>query len=118
MGFRVADAVVAVRGITNRVTGQQVDSGTCGVILKQLGVTPATYRVRFNVPSGTPVVLDDVTGHDIGHIDSGLDAPIPRQPAGGLPSSGPGTSSVTRSIGIASIRRVLKYEGSDLAGQT
>jgi hypothetical protein len=118
MGFRATDAVVAVRGVTNRITGQQVSIGTPGVVLKQLGCTPATYRVRFAAPSGAPIVLDDVTSHDIGHLDSGLDNPIPRQPAGGLPPAGPGTSPMTRSTGTASIRRVLRYEGSDLAGQT
>jgi hypothetical protein len=118
MGFRAADAVVALRSITSRITGQQVIKGTQGVVLKQLGCTPATYRVRFTVQTGSSVVLDDVTGHDIAHLDANLDAPIPRQPGGGLPSSGPGTSSMTRSTGAASIRRVLRHEGSDLAGQT
>jgi hypothetical protein len=118
MGFRVADTVVAIRGITSRVTGLQVTSGTQGVVLKQLGITPATYRVRFTVESGAPVVLDDVTGHDIGHLDSGLDQPIPRQSAGGSPASGAGSTSGTRPNGTASIRRVLRYEGSDLAEQT
>jgi len=67
MGFREADAVVATRDIASTVTGNAVSSGAKGVILKQVGSRPATYRVRFLVSLGSQrsLVLDDVTDHDI-----------------------------------------------------
>ena len=47
MGLRVSDAVVADHDITNTVTGNAVSRGAPGVILKQTGSAPPTYRVRF-----------------------------------------------------------------------
>jgi hypothetical protein len=66
MGLRVTDAVVADHDITNTVTGHAVTRGTPGVVLKQTGSTPPTYRVRFPPDRlDRSVVLDDLTDHDI-----------------------------------------------------
>ena len=66
MGLRVSDAVVADHDITNTVTGNAVTRGAPGVILKQTGSAPATYRVRFPPDRlGRSVVLDELTDHDI-----------------------------------------------------
>jgi hypothetical protein len=79
MGFRADDAVVATHELLNSVTGNSVESGGRGVIVKQIGARPATYRVRFDGPEGAhpPLILDDVTDHDI--------APAPA-PSAGVPS--------------------------------
>ena len=66
MGLRVTDAVVADRDLTNTVTGYAVSCGAPGVVLKQTGSAPATYRVRFPPDRvGGSVVLDELTDHDI-----------------------------------------------------
>ena len=67
MGFREADAVVATHAMTNPVTGNAVVAGGRGVILKQIGSRPATYRVRFDGPDEAhrSLIIDDVTDHDI-----------------------------------------------------
>lgn len=64
MGFRVADAVVATWDIRSTATGQSVRAGDLGVILKQIGTEPASFRVRFTV-EGRSVVLDGLTQSDI-----------------------------------------------------
>ena len=66
MGLRVTDAVVADRDLTNTVTGYAVSCGAPGVVLKQTGSAPVTYRVRFPPDRvGRSVVLDELTDHDI-----------------------------------------------------
>lgn len=67
MGFRAADAVIAMYDLTNTVTGGSVRCGDAGVILKQVGSAPPTFKVRFTVadPVGATVVLDGVTDRDI-----------------------------------------------------
>jgi len=66
MGLRVSDAVIADHDLTNTVTGHAVTRGAAGVILKQTGSAPATYRVRFRPDRiGGSVVLDELTDHDI-----------------------------------------------------
>jgi hypothetical protein len=116
MGFRAADVVVAVRGISNAVTGNSVTCGTQGVVVKQLGYTPAMYRVRFIEQDG-PVILDDVTGRDICHQTPGLDEPIARPAAQEFVIPEQGYLSGRRGqTGPRS--RLVPDEGSDLAGQT
>lgn len=53
--------------MTNSVTGNSVASGGRGVIVKQIGSLPATYRVRFDGLGGLQqsLILDDVTDNDI-----------------------------------------------------
>ena len=66
MSLRVTDAVVADHDLTNPVTGHAVARGAPGVVLKQTGSGPATYRVRFSPDRvGRSVVLDELTDHDI-----------------------------------------------------
>ena len=67
MGFREADAVIAMYDLTSTVTGGSVRCGDEGVILKQVGISPATFKVRFTVadPVGGTVVLDGVTDRDL-----------------------------------------------------
>ena len=66
MSLRVTDAVVADHDLTNTVTGHAVTRGAPGVVLKQTGSAPATYRVRFPPDRvGGSVVLDELTDHDI-----------------------------------------------------
>jgi hypothetical protein len=66
MGLRVTDAVVADHDLTNTVTGYAVSCGSPGVVLKQTGSAPVTYRVRFPPDRvGGSVVLDELTDHDI-----------------------------------------------------
>jgi len=63
---RVTDAVVADHDIISAVTGHAVARGAAGVVLKQTGSAPATYRVRFPPDRvGRSVVLDELTDHDI-----------------------------------------------------
>ena len=70
MGFRAADAVIALYDLTSTVTGGSVRCGDPGVILKQVGSAPATFKVRFTVadPLGATVVLDGVTDRDIARV--------------------------------------------------
>lgn len=76
MVLRTADAVVAICDITNAATGRSISNGTAGIILKQLGSTPATYRVRFAISAGTaPVVIDEVTDQDIAGVGDDLGDP-------------------------------------------
>jgi len=67
MGFREDDAVVATHELANSVTGNSVGPGGRGVVVKQIGSRPPTYRVRFDGPAGADgsLILDDVTDHDI-----------------------------------------------------
>ena len=67
MGFRAADAVIALYDLTCPVTGGSVQCGDPGVILKQVGSAPATFKVRFTVADAArpTVVLDGVTDRDI-----------------------------------------------------
>ena len=69
MGFRPADAVIALYDLTCTVTGGSVRCGDPGVVIKQVGSAPATFKVRFTVatPAGSTVVLDGVTDRDIAH---------------------------------------------------
>lgn len=81
MVLRAADAVVAIHDITNAATGRLIRHGTPGVILKQLGSTPATFRVRFDISAGNaPVVIDEVTDHDIVSAGDDLGDPYDRNP--------------------------------------
>ena len=84
MGFRAADAVLATHAITNPVTGDTVSAGVCGVILKQVGSQPATFRVRFNSADGITrsMVLDDVTDHDIALVGVAITADSAAGPEG------------------------------------
>ena len=77
MGFHESDRVVATRDIDNTVTGLGVRAGTPGVVLRQVGTMPATFRVRFapaEEPAGRSIVVDDLTDHDIapGYEDGGV----------------------------------------------
>lgn len=76
MVLRAADAVVAICDINNAATGRSISNGTQGIILKQLGSTPATFRVRFVISAGSaPVVIDEVTDHDIASAGADLGDP-------------------------------------------
>ncbi len=79
MGFRAADSVIAMYDLTCTVTGGSVRCGDRGVILKQVGLAPATFKVRFTVadPARATVVLDGVTDRDIAH--SGTELGDPRE---------------------------------------
>ena len=70
---RESDAVVAIHDITSSLTGASVPGGTNGVVLKQTGAVPATYRVRFisGEKPGLTVVLDDLTDRDIALATAG-----------------------------------------------
>ena len=72
MGFREDDEVVATHAMTNSVTGNAVRTGGRGVVVKQIGARPATYRVRFDSSDGgqQSLILDDVTDHDIAPVTS------------------------------------------------
>ena len=76
MGFREADVVVAIHAMTNSVTGNSVVAGGRGVILKQVGSRPPTYRVRFDGSDAgqQSLVIDDVTDHDIAPATAGIAA--------------------------------------------
>ena len=77
MGFRAADAVIALYDLTCPVTGGSVRCGDSGVIIRQVGSAPATFKVRFTVASqaGATVVLDGVTDRDIARPGAGLGDP-------------------------------------------
>lgn len=77
MGFRAADAVIALYDLTCPVTGGSVQCGDPGVILKQVGSAPATFKVRFTVadPARSTVVLDGVTDRDIARMGVHLGDP-------------------------------------------
>ncbi len=77
MGFRAADAVIALYDLTCPVTGGSVQCGDPGVILKQVGSAPATFKVRFTVadPARSTVVLDGVTDRDIARAGMHLGDP-------------------------------------------
>jgi hypothetical protein len=77
VGFRAADAVIALYDLTCPVTGGSVRCGDPGVVLKQVGSAPATFKVRFTVanPAGATVVLDGVTDRDIAHSGRRLGDP-------------------------------------------
>jgi hypothetical protein len=72
VGLRETDTVIAIRDITSSVTGRSVKSGDRGVILKQVGWTPMTFKVRFltGPDAAGPVVMDGVTNRDIASADS------------------------------------------------
>jgi hypothetical protein len=77
VGFRATDAVIALYDLTCPVTGGSVRCGDPGVILKQVGSAPATFKVRFTVadPSRATVVLDGVTDRDIARTGAHLGDP-------------------------------------------
>jgi len=77
VGFRAADAVIALYDLTCPVTGGSVQCGDPGVILKQVGSAPATLKVRFTVADAarSTVVLDGVTDRDIARMGVHLGDP-------------------------------------------
>jgi hypothetical protein len=77
VAFRSADSVIARYDLACTVTGGSVRCGDSGVILRQVGSAPATFKVRFTVanPVGATVVLDGVTDRDIAHAGLRLGDP-------------------------------------------
>lgn len=81
MGLREADTVVAICDISCCVTARQVARGSRGLVLKQSGWRPVTFKVRFSVAT-TSVTLDGVTDHQIERVGGSLGGPFE-----GLPKS-------------------------------
>lgn len=81
MGFREGDSVVALSDITCSITRRQVSSGDQGVIVKQSGWHPASFKIRF-APSGgdaAPVILDGITERQLARRGAPLGDPFEGQ---------------------------------------
>ncbi len=74
VGLREADAVVALCDITSSVSRRSVRRGDQGIVLKQSGWHPVTFKVRFTVDE-TTVILDGVTDRQIERIGGSLGDP-------------------------------------------
>ena len=80
MGFRENDTVVAVCDVACPITGRSVSRGVQGVVLKQSGWHPVSFRVRFTPADDGPVILDGVTDRQITRIGKALGDPFEGQP--------------------------------------
>ena len=74
LGLREADSVVALCDITSSVNRRSVRCGDQGIVLKQSGWHPVTFKVRFTVEE-TTVILDGVTDRQIERIGGSLGDP-------------------------------------------
>lgn len=81
MGLRENDSVVAICDITCSITGRRVSRGDGGVVLKQSGWRPVSFKVRFTTAgSAVAVILDGITERQIARVGAPLGDPFEGQP--------------------------------------